>query len=58
MHAVARLLQIAALVIPILAILAQLSNAISLSQMLRFLVVAVCLFSIGYLLQHFRGLRK
>jgi hypothetical protein len=55
MYAVARLLQLAALIILPLSILAQLSQAITLGQMLQFLVVGVCLFTIGYLLQTFTG---
>jgi len=53
MYAIARLLQIAGLTIPPLAILAQLSDSITLGQMLQFLVAAIALFSIGYLLQTF-----
>jgi uncharacterized membrane protein len=58
MHAVARLLQLVALVILPLSILAQLSEAITLGQMLRFLVVGICLFTIGYLLQVYSGKPK
>lgn len=58
MYAIARFLQVAALVILPLSILAQLSQAISLGQMLQFLVVGVCLFTIGYLLQAYSGKRK
>ena len=58
MYAIARLLQIAALMILPLTILAQLSEAISLGQMLQFLVVGICLFSIGYLLQQYSGKPK
>jgi hypothetical protein len=55
MVAFARLLQMAGLTIPPLAIIAQLSGSISLGQMLQFLVAAVCLFTIGYLLQTHLG---
>lgn len=43
------------MIIPLLSIFAQLNNRISLGQMLQFLVVAVCFFSIGYLLQRYSG---
>ena len=49
MYALARMLQFAALVILPLSIMAQLNEAISSGQMLRFLVVGICLFTIGYL---------
>lgn len=52
---IARLLQLAGLAIPPLAIVAQLTASITLGQMLQFLVVAVCLFAIGYLLQRYSG---
>jgi hypothetical protein len=55
MYAVARLLQLAALLILPLSIVAQLNEAISLGQMLQFLVAGVCLFTIGYLLQTYSG---
>jgi hypothetical protein len=55
MYALARLLQVAGLAIPLLAIMAQLSEAITLGQMLRFLVASICLFSIGYLIQQYSG---
>ena len=55
MTAFARLLQLAGLAIPPLAIIAQLGESISLGQMLTFLVAAVCMFSIGYLLQSYLG---
>jgi hypothetical protein len=58
MYALARLLQFAGLTIPPLAILAQLSEAIKPGQMLRFLVAAICLFSIGYLVQQTTGKRN
>lgn len=55
MHALARLLQFAGLVIPPLAMVAQLSNQITAGRMLQFLVFSVCLFLAGYLLQSYRG---
>ena len=55
MFKLGRLLQFAGLVIPPLAIVAQLTSSISLGQMLEFLVAAVCVFSIGYLLQRYSG---
>lgn len=51
MYTLARLLQIVGLVIPPLAIMAQLNESITLGQMLQFLVVSVCVFFIGHLLQ-------
>ena len=58
MYALARLLQFAALVILPLSIMAELNDAISSGQMLRFLVVGICLFTIGYLLQAYFGKPK
>jgi len=55
MHAFARLLQLAGLTIPLLAVIAQLAERITAGQMLRFLVVAICLFLAGYLMQQYRG---
>ena len=55
MYALARLIQLAGLTIPPLAIIAQLFEQISLGQMLGFLVVSVGLFMLGYLLQRFSG---
>lgn len=55
MNALARLLQLVGLVIPPLAIIAQLNEHISLGKMLGFLVAAMCIFGIGYLLQHRTG---
>ena len=43
MYTIARMLQVAGLVILPLAMFAQLNNSISLGQMLRFLVVGACL---------------
>jgi hypothetical protein len=55
MTPIARLMQIAGLAIPPLAIIAELTHAISLGQMLMFLVASICLFSLGYLLQQYTG---
>jgi hypothetical protein len=55
MVSIARLLQLVGLTIPVLAVLAQLNQAISASKMLGFLVVSVLIFSIGYLLQRYSG---
>jgi hypothetical protein len=55
MHLLGRVLQIAGLTIPLLAVFAQLNNSITAGQMLRFLIVAVCVFSIGYVLQRYSG---
>jgi hypothetical protein len=53
MRAFARLLQLAGLTIPLLAMVAQLAEQIKASQMLQFLVVSVALFTAGYLLQQY-----
>jgi hypothetical protein len=58
MQGISRMLQLAALVILPLSIMAQLSERISLGQMLQFMVVGICLFSIGYLLQTYSGKGK
>jgi hypothetical protein len=55
MYPLARLLQIVGLAIPPLAIFAQLSNSITLGQMLGFVVVAICVFYVGNLLQRYSG---
>ena len=55
MYTVARLLQIAGLTIPLLAIIAQLNERISLGQMLGFLIAAMATFGLGHLLQRFSG---
>jgi hypothetical protein len=55
MYTIARFLQMVGLAIPLLAIFAQLNQGISVSQLLKFSVVAVLVFSIGYLLQHYSG---
>ena len=55
MYAVARFLQLAGLTIPLLAIVAQLNERISLGQMLGFLVAAMAVFGIGHVLQRYSG---
>ena len=55
MRTIARMLQIAALTIPPLAMFAQLSRRISTGQMLQFLVASICLFGVGYLMQTYSG---
>ena len=53
MHSVARFLQFAGLVIPPLAMAAQLADRIKTGQMLQFLLLAVGVFGLGYLLQRY-----
>jgi hypothetical protein len=55
MIGLARLLQLIGLAIPPLAIIAQLSDAITLGQMLGFLVMSVAIFGVGYLMQRYSG---
>ena len=55
MYAVARFLQFIGLTIPPLSIIAQLSESITLGQMLGFLIASIVLFGIGYLLQRHSG---
>jgi hypothetical protein len=55
MYTLARIIQAAGLTIPPLAIIAQLMETITLSQMLGFLAVSVGLFFLGYLLQRYSG---
>ena len=55
MKGIPRFLQMAALTILPLAMIAQLLGRISAGQMLQFLVAGVCIFSIGYLLQAYGG---
>lgn len=55
MFQIGRLLQLAALVILPLAMVAQLCGSISLGQMLQFLFVGVGVFVLGYLLQRYSG---
>jgi hypothetical protein len=58
MQALARLLQLVGLTIPILAIIAQLNEQINAGQLLQFLAMSVGLFIFGYLLQQYRGAGK
>lgn len=53
MYTLARILQIAGLTIPLLAIVAQLNENITAGKMLGFLAVSMIAFSIGYLLQRY-----
>jgi hypothetical protein len=55
MRPFARLMQFVGLTIPPLALIAQLREAITTGQMLRFLIVSVCLFTVGYLMQQYSG---
>ena len=55
MHSIARLLQLAGLTIPPLAMVAQLNQSISTGRMLQFLVMAVGLFLLGYTIQRHSG---
>ena len=55
MYTLARFLQMVGLTIPMLAIVAQLNQAITASKMLGFLIVSVLVFSIGHLLQRYSG---
>jgi hypothetical protein len=43
------------LTIPLLSIIAQLNQQITLSQMLGFLAVSMGVFAVGYLLQRYSG---
>jgi hypothetical protein len=51
MQSIARLMQLAGLTVPPITVLAQLNGNITAGQMLGFLVVSVCMFTLGYLLQ-------
>ncbi len=51
MHTLGRLLQVLGLAMPPLAMVMQLTEAISLGQMLTTLVASVCLFLIGRILE-------
>jgi hypothetical protein len=55
MYTLARFLQFVGLIIPLMAIMAQLLERISLGQMLGFLIVAVGIFVIGQQLQRYSG---
>lgn len=55
MFRLGRLLQFVGLVIPPLAVMAQLGGSLGPGAMLQFLFVAVGIFTIGYLLQRYSG---
>ena len=55
MHSIARLLQLAGLTIPPLAMVAQLNQSISTGRMLQFLVMSIGLFLLGYTIQRHSG---
>jgi hypothetical protein len=55
MYTVARFLQVLGLTIPLLAIVAQLNERITLGQMLGFLVASMTVFVIGHTLQRYFG---
>ena len=55
MYTLARFLQMLGLTIPLLAIVAQLNEQITLGQMLGFLVAAMIVFIIGHTLQRYFG---
>lgn len=55
MSSIARLLQLVALIILPLAMFAQLNQSITLGEMLRFLVIGIGLFVMGYTLQRYSG---
>ena len=55
MQSLARLLQLAGLAIPPLAMAAQLSGGIKTGEMLKFLLLSVGVFGLGYLMQRFSG---
>ena len=55
MHTLARLLQMAGLAIPPLAMGAQLSETISTGRMLQFLMMAIGMFILGHTLQRYSG---
>ncbi len=55
MHTLARLLQLAGLVIPPLAMAAQLNETISTGRMLQFLMMAIGLFILGHTMQRYSG---
>jgi hypothetical protein len=55
MYTLARFLQVLGLTIPLLAIVAQLNERITLGQMLGFLVASMTTFIIGHTLQRYSG---
>ena len=58
MRSIGRVLQIVGLAVPPLAMVMQLSNAITLGKMLVALVAAVCLFLIGRIVEGYAGSRQ
>lgn len=60
MHTLARMLQLAGLTIPPLAILSQLNDPDNFrtGEMLKFLLMAMGIFALGYLMQRFGGSAK
>jgi len=57
-RSIGRVLQIVGLAVPPLAMVMQLSNAITLGKMLVALVAAVCLFLIGRIVEGYAGSRQ
>jgi len=55
MHTLARLLQLLGMAIAPLAMVAQMSNQIKVGDMLKFLLLSVGIFIVGYTLQRFSG---
>jgi hypothetical protein len=55
MYTLARFLQVLGLIIPLLAIVAQLNERIALGQMLGFLVASMTVFIIGHTIQRYSG---
>ena len=55
MHTLGRLLQLIGLTIPPLAIVSELNQTINSALMLKFLFVAVGIFTLGYLMQRYSG---
>ncbi len=55
MQTLARFLQLAGLTLPPIAMSLQLMEQIKTGEMLKFLLFSVGLFTLGYLLQRFRG---
>lgn len=51
MNYISRGLQFAGLAVPPLAIAAQMTNSITVGDMLKFLVAAICFFGIGRIMQ-------
>lgn len=55
MHTIARLLQLVGMAIAPLAMVAQLGGSISVGDMLKFLLLSVGIFVVGYTLQRYSG---